>query len=293
MRSRLWAFYAAALAILLVLFLALGWRPGNGHETHPAQPFAASASVSPTAVSFGDRLGARLDVVVDPRAVDVGSVEVRPRFGLNRVAGATLKRTHGAGELLSYRYVLECLLSGCAPQGARVARRFPPALISYRLRNGQLVNQQVRWPAYELISRVTEAEQKHLMASLRFDTSLPALSYRIAPDTLRAPAVGLAGLLALAAVLLAWVALRRHAATDRGPSGSRLEQALRAVRASTANGHPQERRKALGWLGRELRAVERPTEADVARRLAWSAEPPTRRSTGEFATEVESADGAE
>ena len=73
--------------------------------------------MSPTAVSFGDRLGARLDVVVDPRAVDVGSVEVRPRFGLNRVVGATLKRTHGAGDLLSYRYVLECLLPGCAPQG--------------------------------------------------------------------------------------------------------------------------------------------------------------------------------
>jgi hypothetical protein len=128
---------------------------------------------------------------------------------------------------------------------------------------------------------------------LRFDTSLPAPSYRIAPDTLRAPVVGLAALLALAAVVLAWIALRPHTAADRGPSGSRLEQALRAVRASTANGHHQDRRKALGWLGRELRAVERPTEADAARRLAWSAEPPTPRSAGEFATEVESADGAE
>jgi hypothetical protein len=293
MRGRLWALYVAALAVLLILFLALGWRPGSGHETHPAQPFAASTSVSPTAVSFGDRLGARLDVVVDPRAVDIGSVEVRPRFGLNRVAGATLKQTHGAGELLSYRYVLECLLPGCAPQSARVARRFPPALVSYRLRDGQLINQQVRWPAYQLISRVTEAEKQHPLSSLRFDASVPAPSYRIAPNTLRALAVGLAGLLALAAVVLAWIALRPHTAADRGQSGSRLEQALRAVRASTANGHHQERRKALGWLGRELRAVERPREADVARRLAWSEEPPTPRSAGEFATEVESADGAE
>jgi len=110
---------------------------------------------------------------------------------------------------------------------------------------------------------------------------------------LRALSVGLAALLALAAVVFAWIALRPHAATDRGPSGSRLEQALRAVRASTENGQPQERRKALGWLGRELRAVERPGEADAARRLAWSAEPPTPRSTGDFAADVESADGAE
>ena len=285
--------YAAVLAVVLVLFVALGWRPGSDSETRPAQPFAATASVSPAAVPFGDRLGARLDIVVDPRKIDVGSVEVRPRFGLNRVIGSALKRTSGTGELLSYRYVLECLLPGCAPQAARVARRFPPALVSYRTREGQLVNQQVLWPAYQLVSRVTEAERQHPVSSLRFDASSPAPSYRIAPDTLRALAVVLAALLAVAAVVLAWIALRRHAAAEGGPATSRLAQALQAVRASTANGHPEERRKALGWLGRELRAVERPTEADAARRLAWSAEPPTPRSTGEFATEVESADVAE
>ena len=293
MRSRIWIVYAAVLAVLLVLFVALGWRPGGGDETQPAQPIAATASVSPSAVSFGDRLGARLDVVVDPRKIDVGSVEVRPRFGLNRVVGSTLKRTSGTGKLLSYRYVLECLLPGCAPQAARVARRFPPALVSYRTRDGQLVNQQIRWPAYQLVSRVTDAQRHHPVSSLRFDTSLPAPSYRIAPATLRALAVGLAVLLAIAAVVLAWIALRPHAAGKGGPSASRLAQALQAVRASTANGHPEERRKALGWLGRELRAVERPTEADAARRLAWSSEPPTPRSAGDFATEVESVDGVE
>ena len=291
--SRIWILYAAVLAVLLVLFLALGWRQGGGAETFPAQAFAASASVSPSAVSFGDRLGARLDLVIDPRKIDDGSVEVRPRFGLNRVIGATLKHTNGAGELLSYRYVLECLLPGCAPQHARVARRFPPALVSYRTRDGQVVNQQVRWPAYQLLSRVTDAERQRPVSSMRFDASLPAPGYRIAPDTLRAVAVGLAALLAAAAVVLAWIALRPRAAAAGGPSTSRLEQALRAVRASTANGHPEERRKALGWLGRELRAVERPSEAETARRLAWSAEPPTPRSTGDFATEIETTDGAE
>jgi hypothetical protein len=293
MTSRIWILYAAVLAVLVVLFVALGWRPGSGGESRPAQAFAATASVAPAAVSFGDRLGARLDVVVDPRKIDAGSVEVRPRFGLNRVVGAALKRTSGTGRLLSYRYVLECLLPGCAPQAARVARRFPPALVSYRTRDGQLVNQQVRWPAYQLVSRVTAFQREHTVSSLRFDASLPSPGYRIAPATLRALAAALAALLAVAAVVLAWIALRRHAAAERGPTTSRLAQALQAVRASTANGRPEERRKALGWLGRELRAVERPTEADAARRLAWSAEPPNPRSTGDFATEIETADGAE
>jgi hypothetical protein len=290
--SRIWILYAGVVAVLLVVFLALGWRQG-GDETAPAQAFAASTSVSPASVSFGDRLSARLDVVVDPRKVDAGSVEVRPRFGLNRVVGTALKRTTGTGELLSYRYVLECLLPGCAPQRARVARRFPPVLVSYRTRVGQLVNQQVRWPAYQLASGVTDAERRRPVSSMRFDASLPAPGYRIAPDTLRAVAVGLAALLAAAAVVLAWIALRPHAAAAGGLSGSRLEQALQAVRASTANGHPEQRRKALGWLGRELRAVERSSEAEAARRLAWSAEPPTPRSAGDFATDVERAEAAE
>ena len=73
-----------------------------------------------------------------------------------------------------------------------------------------------------------------------------------------------------------------------GPSGSRLEQALRAVRASSANGRPTDRRKALGWLGRELRSVERSEEADEAGRLAWSASTPTGEAAGDFAAEVES-----
>jgi hypothetical protein len=128
---------------------------------------------------------------------------------------------------------------------------------------------------------------------MHFDPSVPPPGYRIAPDTLRAIAVVLAALLAAAAVVLAWIGLRPRTAGAGGPSTSRLEQALRAVRASTANGHPEERRKALGWLGRELRAVERPSEADTARRLAWSAEPPTPRSTGDFATEVETTERAE
>ena len=68
---------------------------------------------------------------------------------------------------------------------------------------------------------------------------------------------------------------------------SPLERALAAVRASTANGHVAERRKALGWLGRELGAVEEEDLARGATRLAWSKPEPTPETTGAFADDVE------
>ena len=286
----LWLLPAAAAAIVVVLAvgLALGWGDSRSGTAGPVRPFAAAASLSSRAVSFGDPLVARLDLVLDPRAVDPQSIDVRPSFGAYRVVGRSLRTTTGAGERFSYRYALECLDSICAPPSSRVQQRFQPATVSYRTRDGGSITRHVAWPPYLLSSRLTAAERRSPGRSLRFDATPPAASYRIDPGTLRGLAAALAGLLALAAAVLVGVALRpREATVAADPSESRLAQALRAVRASTANGRPAERRKALGWLGRELRAAERPSEADEARRLAWSADAPTATSAGEFATRVE------
>ncbi len=207
--------------------------------------------MSPTAVSFGDRLGARLDVVVDPRAIDVGSVEVRPRFGLNRVVGATLKRTHGAGDLLSYRYVLECLLPGCAPQGRRVARRFPPALVSYRTARRptrQPAGPVARVPA-DLAGDGGRATAPRVQPALR---RVPARAQL--PDRAghAASARGRPGRAARACRRCLRLDRPATSRGDRrgGPSGSRLEQAL-------AGGAGEHR--------------ERPTSRSAARLSAGSA----------------------
>jgi hypothetical protein len=287
---------AAAVVVVLVVGLALGWGEGESGTgaARTAQPFTATASLSSRAVSFGDPLAARLDIVLDPRAVDPASVTVQPSFGTYRIVGESLRTTNGAGERLSRRYVLECLDPVCAPPGPRVEQRFPPATVSYRTHTGESVTQHVTWPSYLLSSRLTDAERSRPGRSLRFDTTPSPASYRIDPDTLRDLLTALAGLLGLTAAVLAGIVLRARAAVDTTrPAESRLALALRAVRASTANGRPAERRKALGWLGRELRAVERPSEADEAGRLAWSADTPTATSAGEFATRVETTETAE
>ncbi|MGE5273479.1 MAG: hypothetical protein ACM3QU_06935 [Verrucomicrobiota bacterium] len=285
---------AAAVVVVLVVGLALGWDRGSAGSPPAVRPFAATASLSSRAVSFGDPLVARIDLVVDPRAVDPRSIDIRTSFGAYRVAGRSLRTTTDTVERLSYRYVLECLASVCAPVSSRVEQRFQPATVSYRVGTGAPVTVRVAWPSYLLSSRLTDAERRSPGRTLRFDATPPAASYRIDPGTLRGLLAALAGLLALAAAVLVVLALRPRSAVDAAePSESRLAQALRAVRASTANGRPAERRKALGWLGRELRAAKRPSEADEARRLAWSAAAPTATSAGEFATQVETAEKAE
>jgi hypothetical protein len=298
MAVRRWAWIVAAealvLGVLVVVGLAQGWWQGGEPAARPAVPFSAATSLSARSVGFGDPLTARLDILVDPASVDRRSVDVKPHFGAYRITSTNVRSTHGAGELISYRYVLECLAPGCVPGSSRVEWRFRPAIVSYRTGTGETVTRSVAWPSYQLSSRVTAAERRSPATSLRFDPALPAPSYRISPGTLRALLTALAALLAVTAAGLAWLALRRRGPARRaGPSVSRLHQALQAVRASSANGRPAERRKALGWLGRELRTVERPAEADEARRLAWSENAPTPTAAGDFAEQVETAGGTE
>ena len=293
-RPALWLLPAAAATVVVVLVvgLALGWNE-SGSGTPASAQLAATTSLSSRAVAFGDPLVARLDLVLDPRAIARNSIEVTPSFGTYRVVSRSLRTTE-AGQRLTYRYVLECLDPVCAPPSARVEQRFQPTTVSYRTRTGQAVTRRVAWPSYLLSSRLTDAERRQPDRNLRFDAAPPPASYRIDPRSLRASLAATAGLLTLVALVLAGLALRPGAAAAEGaPGESRLAQALRAVRVSSANGRPTERRKALGWLGRELRAVERPSEADEARRLAWSADAPTAKSAGEFATEIETAEKAE
>jgi hypothetical protein len=291
MSRALWLLPVAAVsvAVAFVIALALGWGATDGTAA-PARAFTATTSLSSRAFSFGDPVTARLDLLVDPAVVDPAGIDVQPRFGLFRITGTRVETTRGDGELLSYRFALECLGGGCAAEGDRVTRRFPPATVTYRTRDGAGVTENVRWPSYQLTSRVTAADRKNPATALRFDTTLPPPSYRFSPGLLRSLLAALAVLLALGAAVLAWLALGRPGtAAAEEPSGSRLEQALRAVRLSSANGKPAERRKALGWLGRELRSVERAQEANEAGRLAWSADTPTGETAGDFATDVESA----
>ena len=281
------ALVAGIVAVALAAVLALGWWRGGSSGPAPAHPLAASATLGTQALSFGDPLAARIEVLVDPRKVDLDSLRVRPRFAPWRVVSSSAERRSGAGTLLVYRYMLECLSPACLPGRTLAERRFLPALLSYRAATGRTVRRVVEWPTYRVVTRLTSPDIGDPTQHLSADTSLPAVTYRIAPGTLQPLLAGLAALLVLAAGLLVFAALPRRRAAPAGPALPSLELALQLVRASTANGYPPERRRALGRLARELHADGQPDLAQAAVQLAWSSHPPSPEATSAFADHVE------
>jgi hypothetical protein len=281
------ALVTGLVALALVIALALGWWRQGRSGPVPERPLATTATLGTPALSFGDPLSAQIEVLVDPRRVDLASVRVRPRFTPWRIVSSSTERRSAAGTLLTYRYTLECLSPECVPGQSLAERRFLPALVSYRSQAGRAVRLPVDWPTYRVATRLTSPDIGDPTEHLDADTSLPAVSYRIAPGTLQALLAAFSALLVLAAGVLVYYALPRRRAAAREPDLRPLERALLLVRASTANGYPTERRKALGGLARELRAEGRRDLAQAAVRLAWSSHPPSSEAASAFADRVE------
>jgi hypothetical protein len=273
------------VAVALAVVLALGLFQQGSSGRAPARPLTATAALGTYALSFGDPLSARIEVLVDPRKVDVGSVRVHPRFAPWRIVSSSTDRHSAAGTLLGYRYTLECLSPACLPGRTLAERRFLPAFVSYRTAAGRPARRLVDWPTYRVATRLTSPDIGDPTERLAADVSLPPVSYRIAPGTLQALLAALSALLVIAAGTLVYFALpkRRAAKKDLPP----IERALRLVRASTANGYPAERRMALGGLARELSADGRRDLAQAAVRLAWSSQPPSSEAASAFADRVE------
>ncbi len=287
MSRRLLGTALLAGAVVVVVGLAQGWWQG-GAQVAPREALVETASLSARTLAFGDPVTARLDLLVDPGAVDPSSIRVAPRFSPYRIASTSVATRRSGAVLRSYSYALECLLPACVPTRAG-ERRFLPARVSFRSRSGVRSTHAVEWPSYQISSRVTDADRRDPAGRLRFDPALPPPSYRIAPATLRALLTALSAALALAAAALGTLALRSRAerpAPAEHPL-SPLERALRRVRESISNARPSERRKALGGLGRELRAVDRGDLATDAGRLAWSEDAPSPEAAGAFAARVE------
>ena len=160
-------------------------------------------------------------------------------------------------------YVLQCLDPVCVPGPA--ARRI-------RLGSATAV----------IVPRTTIAQVAHPLRSFQRQTALPPPSYRVRPGLLRVLLFALAAVLAAAAVLLAYPAVRRlipEPVDDRTP----LQRALDLVRSSLGRGG-EDRRRALDVLGRALADDERARDALT---LAWSKPEPEPKRVTELVEAVE------
>jgi hypothetical protein len=278
---------AAALAAVLVA-ASQGWWRDSTNETAPREPVTVHAVLDPRTIRFGDSLHARLEIVVDPQRADPASVRVQATFAPSRVVKATQTSSRGPKTaVLAYRYTLECLAPACAPERQQVERRLPQLRVTYRT-NAGTQETRVDWPSYLVGSHVTDADRAAPGARLRVETPPQPVSYSIDPLLLRVLLLAGAGLLGIAAALLAALALRRpRAITEEVAEPEPLAQALALVAATGTNGStPDRRRRALEELARRLDEHGLHDLAGAAGRLAWSPAQPSPADTRTLAKSV-------
>lgn len=253
---------------------------------------ATSSSVDPQTHLFGERVRAWLEVVYDADRVRGSSIAISPAFGAYRVTDRRETRaSFGRIDRVRYEWVLECLTARCLPRKDG-AVQFPSTLLLYEERNPPaLQTTKVEWPQMRVASRVGPDDLKAL--SLQADArDLPPVSYAVAPRTIALVGYTLAGLLALAGLLLLVRALDLRAQLSRALAGRRdrlsaLQRALVLVRGHTHRGEHDRSRPALERLASELRKTREPGLARDASKLAWRRSDPSDRSIGPLSDDVE------
>lgn len=260
---------AAALGVILAA-LAVAAPAG-------AAPFRATASISPRAVLFGDRVQARVDVVVDARVDDPAQTRVDLPPGAWTELGRTRVQTTHGGRLVqrSWQLVLACRTSDCAPTGASTVARLPPAQVTLTRRDGTVRRLSLRWPTLVVASRLPPSAATAASPPFRLQVAPPPPRGRVAASTASALLDAAAALLAAAAVAIALLELRRRRAS-RTRTVSPLQRALALAREAQTR-PAADRRRALALLARVASPGDPALSADVAA-TAWErSEPPPER----------------
>jgi hypothetical protein len=303
----------AAVAAVVIGVITLGaaiLSTGGGGSALPNDAaLAATASVAPNVVYFGDPLTARIDIAVDTHKVDPDRVRIATAFGpFDRLAQHKVRRDAGRITSITETYRLRCLSRECVqilpsvaaaaggakPSGRR-ATEFPPARVYVQGRSS-VQPILLQWPTVESVTRVNQAESELQTFFYHADLTPPARSYALSPS-------GLLWLLFVVVLVLAAVpvtiALRRvrEYRRARGPAPRQelapLERALRLLDWANRQPEGEKRRRALELVALELQRGGRDELGDEARALAWSPPSPPPEEAGELGTRVRTATGSD
>jgi hypothetical protein len=265
-----------ARPVRLALVMAIAGALAAASTAQARAPLSASTSVQPSPAFFGERISARVELVVNDDAVDPDSVRFTPDFTPYAIIGRPQRSRSSAGGVTTLGYVfrLQCLNDDCLPHATSRTVRLPVA----HARAGE--NEvTVRWPALVVAPRVSRAQVAADRPPWRVQLAVPSVSYGVRPGAASAIAWSAAVVLALAGgALIGWEALRRRRLRlERERRLSRLQQAVVLARES-AGRSGDDRRKALALLARELNGDRELARA--ATQLAWNrAEPSPERMT--------------
>ena len=257
------------VAGLAVVFAVVLLRRSNEPSVRLAgPPVSVARTLSPQDPQFGDTVTATIDLAVDGRRVDAGTVRVQTDFAPYGVVSTerTVRRTEDISAL-RFVYRLQCLNLACTPRGDRATVRLAALRTVYDTR-GRSVALRTEWPPLRVHSRVTSADLRRPF----FRAAPPQVSaadYRLSPRPTGWALLVVALLLAAGGVgVVAWFELR-----GRRPSRSSTDAA--------AGGDPPGARR--GVLERRFR--EAPTRARAARAAS------SRLSTSPSATRAASSPG--
>lgn len=309
----------AAVAAAVAVVLAAGLRSGGDEDASASErgpivatgaddvaspverdPIVATAALSPRAALFGDTVTATVDVVLDRTVIDPDGVEVRWSDDAWKPVRApeTARQTSGSTALVRTTYVLRCLAQPCVPVRETEEVDFDPARVSYAASVGdgtRRLTTEADWPPLVLHSRLAGPDENRtdaLASPWRADLlSLPAVSYRVAPELVLA-LLALGGILLLgaAAVILFRLLPERQPPPEPEPEpepvASPLEQALALLEAPAGSNGSQDRRRALELVAEEVERWGDDDLALAARTLAWSEDTPEGDETRALAARL-------
>ena len=277
---------AAAAAVLaagaVAGVLVLG-RDARAPAVPTSAPLTVRATITPPISGFGDRLVARVAVLVDPRVVDSRRVQVSENLApLTPLGPLRARRSAGA---VTIELPVSCLAADCTSDGGARSVNLPAVRVEAPGRRGGTVAVEARWPTLEVRGRVLSSEVDVRRAPhFRANLSLPVVSYAVSPSTLAWLLDALAVLLVLAAVALAARQALLWARRPRAVQGSELARALELARQSRLR-PVADRRRALGLVARVLGEREEPLSSPASE-LAWSAVQPSQDELAELVERV-------
>jgi hypothetical protein len=285
--TRFWLAVLVVAAAAVAAVLLLG-RSGSPPAFAPTAPLTVRARFEPPTVTFGDRVVARVVVLLDgtvvrPDALKL-AVSVAPLTPL--AAPRTTKTTRGSLSIVTYEVPAVCVTDGCIAPTGDLALRLPRVTASAANRSGGVAHVTATWPALHVHGRVNATDlvgRPHF----RGDTSPAAPSYRIAPSTLALLLDALAILLVLGGVATASFEALRIFRRRRAhaTAGGELERALRLAREAESR-PPSDRRRALGLLARLLGRRDARLAAQASG-LAWAKPQPETEAMSGLVAEIE------
>jgi hypothetical protein len=257
-----------AAAILLVV--------GRTTTTVRETPTGMHAQLVPAQVEFGDELTAR--VVATVASKEAGKVHIAQSLApLTQLGDPVLRiEREGSVAIVVQTTQVACLTQACVTDSGTSTVKLPPARVTVGSSTSS-----VPWPQLTVQGRVTKAAVAASSTALRADSSPPAVTYRIAPNTLAWLLAAVAALLAAAAIAIGGRELTRAAARRR-PAVDPLERALALAREAERR-PPPDRRVALDLLARVLGR----TTPDAISDTAWSAPEPSPTALAAIVDEVE------